>query len=46
MFLSQLKIWNFRKYGMKENGEPGITVSFNDRLNLIVGENDSGKTKL
>lgn len=46
MFLSKLKIWNFRKYGMKENGEPGITVSFNDRLNLIVGENDSGKTTI
>jgi len=46
MFLSQLKIWNFRKYGTKENGAPGITVSFNDRLNLIVGENDSGKTAI
>ena len=46
MFLSKLKIWNFRKYGTKENGAPGITVSFNDRLNLIVGENDSGKTAI
>ncbi|MCR1874485.1 AAA family ATPase [Paraclostridium bifermentans] len=46
MFLSQLKIWNFRKYGTKENGDTGITVSFNDRLNLIVGENDSGKTAI
>lgn len=46
MFLSQLKIWNFRKYGTKENGDSGITVSFNDRLNLIVGENDSGKTAI
>ncbi|CAI3329439.1 AAA family ATPase [Enterococcus cecorum] len=46
MFLSQLKIWNFRKYGTKENGDAGITVSFNDRLNLIVGENDSGKTAI
>lgn len=31
---------------MKENGEPGVAVSFNDRLNLIVGENDSGKTAI
>lgn len=46
MFLSQLKIWNFRKYGTKENGDAGIEVSFNDRLNLIVGENDSGKTAI
>lgn len=46
MFLSQLKIWNFRKYGTKENGDAGITVSFNDRLNLTVGENDSGKTAI
>ena len=46
MFLSKLKIWNFRKYGIEENGEPGIAVSFNDRLNLIVGENDSGKTAI
>lgn len=46
MFLSQLKVWNFRKYGIKENGDAGITVSFNDRLNLIVGENDSGKTAI
>ena len=46
MFLSQLKIWNFRKYGTKENGDAGIIISFNDRLNLIVGENDSGKTAI
>lgn len=46
MFLSQLKIWNFRKYGTKENGEAGVTVEFNDTLNLIVGENDSGKTAI
>ncbi|CEP97536.1 SMC domain-containing protein [[Clostridium] sordellii] len=46
MFLSQLKIWNFRKYGTKENGDAGMEVSFNNRLNLIVGENDSGKTAI
>lgn len=46
MFLSKLKIWNFRKYGTGKNGDAGITVSFNDRLNLIVGENDSGKTAI
>ncbi|MGL5766179.1 MAG: ATP-dependent nuclease [Sarcina sp.] len=46
MFLSKLKIWNFRKYGTKENEDAGIIVTFNDRLNLIVGENDSGKTAI
>lgn len=46
MFLSKLKIWNFRKYGTKENGDSGVTVLFNERLNLIVGENDSGKTAI
>lgn len=46
MFLSKLKMWNFRKYGTKENEDAGITVVFNDRLNLIVGENDSGKTAI
>ncbi|GAA0855277.1 hypothetical protein GCM10008916_00770 [Clostridium nitritogenes] len=46
MFLSQLKIWNFRKYGTRENGDAGITVEFNEGLNLIVGENDSGKTAI
>ncbi|MDK2564511.1 AAA family ATPase [Romboutsia sedimentorum] len=46
MFLSKLRIWNFRKYGTEENGDAGIEVLFNDKLNLIVGENDSGKTAI
>ena len=46
MFLSRLKIWNFRKYGTKKNGDAGIEIAFNERLNLIVGENDSGKTAI
>ncbi len=47
MYLSNLKLWNFRKYGINgnsfENAEPGLSVSFNDGVNVLVGENDSEK---
>jgi putative ATP-dependent endonuclease of OLD family len=50
MYLSELKLWNFRKYGMKgdkiEEAKPGLTVKFKKGLNLLVGENDSGKTAI
>lgn len=50
MFLSELNLWNFRKYGIIEGAEgidlPGLSLKLNPRLNLIVGENDSGKTAL
>jgi putative ATP-dependent endonuclease of the OLD family len=45
MYLYKLKLWNFRKYGT--NGkEPGLIVEFKDRLNVLIGENDSGKTAI
>lgn len=45
MYLSKLKIWNFRKIGT--NGlEPGVHISFNPNLNVLIGENDSGKTAI
>lgn len=48
MYLSQLKLWNFRKFG-EPDGEidltkPNLVVDFNKGLNLLVGENDSGKS--
>jgi len=48
MYLSQLKLWNFRKFG-EPDGEidlekPNLAVDFNKELNLLVGENDSGKS--
>ncbi len=46
MFLSELKIWNFRKYGSGDSGAPGLHLKLNKGLNLLVGENDSGKTAI
>ena len=46
MFLSELKIWNFRKYGTNGSSDPGLHLRLNKGLNLLVGENDSGKTAI
>jgi len=50
MHLHTLKLWNFRKYGITgdnfESAEPGLKVEFNDKVNVLVGENDSGKTTI
>ncbi len=51
MYLAELKIWNFRKYGLKngdkiENAQPGLEVKFKEGVNVLVGENDSGKTAI
>ena len=46
MFLSKLKIWNFRKYGSGDGDAPGLYLKLNKGLNLLVGENDSGKTAI
>ncbi|RTY97108.1 DUF2813 domain-containing protein [Flavobacterium sp. RSP49] len=49
MYLSVLKLWNFRKYGSDDllNIEkPNLIVPFNKGLNVLIGENDSGKTAI
>ena len=46
MHLSALKLWNFRKYGEGPNGEPGLVVNFHEGVNVLIGENDSGKTAI
>lgn len=46
MYLSILKLWNFRKYGVSENNTPGLEVHFQDGVNVLIGENDSGKTAI
>lgn len=45
MHLAELKIWNFRKFSSNEN-EPGLALNFTPGLNLLVGENNSGKTAI
>lgn len=49
MYLYKLKLWNFRKYGSTEPfdiAKPNLIVNFQQGLNLLVGENDSGKTSI
>ena len=50
MYLSELRLWNFRKYGICgediNTPEPGLCLQFEPGLNVLVGENDSGKTAI
>lgn len=50
MYLSRLKLWNFRRYGIATGEidleDEALDLKFNDGLNLLVGENDSGKTTI
>lgn len=48
MYLSNIKLWNFRKYGSDafDLEHPNIDLSFNKNLNVLIGENDSGKTAI
>jgi putative ATP-dependent endonuclease of OLD family len=50
MYLHELKLWNFRKYGINgedfEFAEPGLKVQFQQGVNVLVGENNSGKTTI
>lgn len=51
MYLSELKLWNFRKYGIVsgadlDTSEPALTVCFHEGVNVLIGENDSGKTAI
>lgn len=46
MYLSILRLWNFRKYSADPDGEPGLEVHFQKGVNVLIGENDSGKTAI
>lgn len=50
MYLSELRLWNFRKYtntdGTIKVEEPHLVVPFSKGLNVLIGENDSGKTAI
>lgn len=49
MYLSELKLWNFRQFGTKgendfEKSFPGLSIRFQNGVNVLIGENNSGKT--
>lgn len=48
MYISELKLWNFRKYGADDFDltKPHLTVPFKSGMNVLIGENDSGKTAI
>lgn len=49
MYLSNIKLWNFRKFGSDgeiDLAKPHLDLNLTKGLNVIVGENDSGKTAI
>jgi putative ATP-dependent endonuclease of the OLD family len=48
MYISELKLWNFRKYGHADwdLDKPHLIVPFSIGVNVLIGENDSGKTAI
>ncbi|MGZ5799536.1 MAG: ATP-dependent nuclease [Burkholderiaceae bacterium] len=49
MHLANLKLWNFRKFGNAAEfalDAPHLDLNFNAGLNVLIGENDSGKSAI
>jgi putative ATP-dependent endonuclease of OLD family len=50
MFIANLKLWNFRKFGSDRDLDPDthadLNLDFTKGLNVIIGENDSGKSAI
>lgn len=47
MFLSNIKLWNFRKFGSESDFDlttPNLDLNFTTGINVLIGENDSGKS--
>ncbi len=49
MHISNLKLWNFRKFGSGsafDIDDPDLDINLKKGLNVLIGENDSGKTAI
>lgn len=48
MYLSKLRLWNFRKFGGSDFDidTPHLEVPFNQGVNVLIGGNGSGKTAI
>jgi len=49
MHISNIKLWNYRKFGSEgeiDLDKPNLDLYFTKSLNVIIGENDSGKTAI
>jgi putative ATP-dependent endonuclease of OLD family len=49
MYLSNLKLWNFRKFGHEGDfdlASPDVELPLKNGLNVLIGENDSGKSAI
>jgi putative ATP-dependent endonuclease of OLD family len=49
MYISNIKLWNFRKFGSDDPIDPvkpSLDLNFANGLNVLIGENDSGKTAI
>jgi putative ATP-dependent endonuclease of OLD family len=49
MYLQNIKLWNFRKFGSSDEFnllKPNLNLDFSSGLNILIGENDSGKTAI
>lgn len=50
MFIANLKLWNFRKFGSSRDVDPSqypdLNLELSEGLNVVIGENDSGKSAI